>query len=326
MADLLKQYCKDHPEFLENLNSFPENIKQKIVKNLNNNKDKINFCSAIAEIQFGLLFNELGFELEYEREFFNKQTPDWSLSFNNSFAICEVYRLGKSKKDQNRSDFENLLREKIQKLPLCYLIKITFFNEYFDVNAYNIDNIFFVFSDWLYASDKAVGDKVIIQSNFEFEVCKINTKINHVCCSGKAYLIDYKSNKLIQFTHLKELNEVSKKLTKYNTLISDLNLPYFIAVSIDFVSGFNFIDIKEHFLGKEVEFNDYDTTIAKLPQFNHLGKEWSEMGIFYDNPQLSGLIIQDNNRFNLLLNPSKNQVIYNNINKIFLDNLRKIHV
>jgi len=108
-------------------------------------------------------------------------------------------------------------------------------------------------------------------------------------------------------------------------LISTYQLPYFIAISVDFLSGFELEDFKEYFLGKGVEFIDFDTTIAKQKQFSHLGKEWTELGIFYDNIQISGLIILYNNSYNLLLNPIKQQVIYKEKNKELLRSLKNIN-
>jgi len=123
---LLNIYMNYHPEFLNSLEIFSENNKKKLLKKLTNEQNKINFHSTVAEIQFGELFNKLGFQIEYDKEFSNNKTPDWTASFDNSSCICEVYRLGKSEKDQIRSDFENQLIEELQKLPYEYYIRINF--------------------------------------------------------------------------------------------------------------------------------------------------------------------------------------------------------
>lgn len=81
---------------------------------------------------------------------------------------------------------------------------------------------------------------------------------------------------------------------------------------------------KSIFFCKGVEFVDFDTPIANLEQFNHLGKEWTELGIFYDNPQLSGLLILKGNEFKLLLNPMKNQVIYRKENESLLERVKNL--
>lgn len=115
-----------------------------------------------------------------------------------------------------------------------------------------------------------------------------------------------------------------QKKYQNNELISKIEFPYFIAVSIDFTSGFDYEDFEEYFLGKGVEFVDFDTPIANLKQFNHLGKEWTELGIFYDNPQLSGLLILKGDEFKLLLNPMKNQLIYRKGNQSLLEQMKNI--
>lgn len=324
MENLLKLYCSYHPDFLDTLDSFPENIKLKILKNLHNAENKVKFRSLIAEIQFGLKFHNLGFQLYFEKVYFTNQTPDWTISNKDSRAICEIYRLGMSLKDQIRSDFENKLIEKLQKIPFNYFIRITFFEEYFDPDFYDIDLIINDLQAWFKKSEKIVGDKIIIKNNFLFEVRKRNSNINHICCYGNANSIDIKPEKIIQFDHLNRDNEITKKISKYNRLISNTKFPYFIAVSIDFTSGFDYEDFKEYFLGKGVEFVDFDSPIANLEQFSHLGKEWTELGIFYNNPQLSGLLILERNEFKLLLNPMKNQVIYKKENESLLEKIKKI--
>ena len=83
-----------------------------------------------------------------------------------------------------------------------------------------------------------------------------------------------------------------------------------MCVSIDFTSGFRHQDFVEYFLGKRVESVDYGSPdISNLEQFRHLGKQWTELGEYYKNSQLSGIIILDNHEFRLLLNRQSNQVI-----------------
>ncbi len=322
MENLLEIYCNYHPDFYDTLKPFQENIKQKILENLQNAENKAKFRSIIAEIQFGLKFYELGFHLDYEKKYFNKQTPDWTISIENTSAICEVYRLGKSLKDQERSDFENDLIEQIERLPFNYFVRIKFLREYFETINYDVDTIINGLKSWFSKSERSIGDKIVLNENFSFEVTKNNSRVNHICCTGNTNSIDIKPDKLIQFKHLKRDNEITKKLSKYKSLISKMKLPYFIAVSIDFTSGFDYEDFKEYFLGKGIEFIDFDSPIAKSKQFNHLGKEWTELGSFHDNLQLSGLIILYNNRFRLLLNPLKNQGIYKNENLLILEKLK----
>ena len=87
-------------------------------------------------------------------------------------------------------------------------------------------------------------------------------------------------------------------------------MPYFICIYIDFVSGFDHKDIRERFLGHGVEFIDFGTPIASYDQFRHMGQTWTELGEFYTNLQLSGIVTFFNEQFKLLMNPNKGQVIY----------------
>lgn len=324
MENLLKTYCGYHPDFIDTLTLFPENIKQKFLGYLQNTESKDKFRSIIAEIQFGLQFHNLGFQLDFEKIYFNNQTPDWTISNMDSNAICEVYRLGMSAKDQIRSDFEIKLLEKLQALPFNYFVRITFLEEYFDSACHDMNLIIGYIQSWLKKSERNIGDRIRIENNFLFEITKIDSKLNHLCCIGNANSIDIKPGKIIQYEHLKRDNEISRKISKYNELISKIESPYFIAVSIDFTSGFDYEDFEEYFLGKGVEFVDFDTPIANLEQFNHLGKEWTELGIFYNNPQLSGLLILKGNEFKLLLNPMKNQVIYRKENESLLEQVKNL--
>ena len=111
MKNLLELYNSYHPEFLESLNHFSKSLKEQIIKKLKNENNKIQFQSTLTEIQFGLLFQKNGFGIEYEKRYANRQEPDWVISFQNSIAIFEVYRLGTSEKDKQRNDFQNELRE-----------------------------------------------------------------------------------------------------------------------------------------------------------------------------------------------------------------------
>lgn len=68
MKNLLKTYCGYHPDFIDTLNLFPEDIKQKFLGYLQNTESKDKFRSIIAEIQFGLQFHNLGFQLDFEKK------------------------------------------------------------------------------------------------------------------------------------------------------------------------------------------------------------------------------------------------------------------
>ena len=67
MEGLLETYCNYHPEFYSTLEPFTRDIKEHIINNLENAKNESQFRSTIAELQFGLKFQNLGFILDYEK-------------------------------------------------------------------------------------------------------------------------------------------------------------------------------------------------------------------------------------------------------------------
>ncbi|WP_276371461.1 hypothetical protein [Chryseolinea sp. H1M3-3] len=302
---------------------FSEDNRRKIIRRLKNEKDRNNFLSTIGEIRFGKLFNELGFQIEYDKLFPNNQKPDWEIRIRGSSAICDVYRLGKSEKDQFRSDFENRLIEKIEGIQQRYFLKIYFVDAHFDTTFYNVDLITNEVRDWLTSSQKEVGERISIQNNFEFEVIKSQTETENVCCLGNVSPIEIKSQKVKQSGNLKP-NEITKKLHKYDSIISEYKVPFFICVYIDFASGFKHRDLQDNFLGRGVKFVDFGTPMASMEQFRHLGQAWSELGEFYNNLQLSGIITFFNEQFKLLLNPNRQQIIYEQRNEEMLLKLKII--
>jgi hypothetical protein len=306
---LLDQYKSYHPEFIESLAEFSQLDRKKILSILQSESNKNNFLSTVCEIKFGKFFIELGFQTEYNVAFPNNQRPDWILKADNMMAICDVYRLGQSEKDQARSDFEYKLMELLEGIQLSYFLRISFKQQYFNTGMYDPESIGNQVSQWLMSSPKNIGEKIFIEGNFEFEVVESNTGIDHVCCAGNASSIDIKPHKLKQSENLRP-NEITKKLTKYNSLISEYNIPFFLCVYIDFVSGFGHREFREYFLGRGVHFADFGKPIANHPQFRHLGEEWTEFGAFYDNLQLSGVITYYNGEFRILLNPQKAQILY----------------
>ena len=320
---LLEIYNNYHNDFETRLDSFSGINAKRFKKKLKQETRRDNFLSIVSEIRFGELFNSLGIEFEYDQKFSNNQTPDYTLTLNDSKAICDVYRLGKSRIDQIRSDFENSLIEGIEKISSSYCLKIDFIQEYFDEGFYDSELIITEIEKWLSLSPLNPGDKIIILDNFEFEILYANTSTNHVTCSGNASSMDIKPNKLKQLGDSKP-NEITKKLTKYNDIINEYSLPYFLCVDIDFVSGFDHEDFVEHFRGSGVTFVDYGTSYGEMEQFKHLGTRWTELGEFYKLPQLSGIITCYNQVFRLLLNPQNFQRIYHQINCELLARLNRI--
>lgn len=319
---LFDEYIKYHPNLSYTLDLFNNQDKMRIYKRLQNEKDRNNFISTISEIRFGEFFRSLDFQVDYDKLFETKQRPDWTITLKNSMAICDVYRLGKSQIDQIRNDFENSLFQRIETIEGNCCIKIGFLNEYFEPKNYDIDQIFSGFQCWFNASEREKGEIITLFENFEFEIFQSHTKRKHLTCVGNANSINIKPFKLKQHPDLCP-NELTKKLYKYKNLIECLNTPYFICVDIDFESGFEHEDFEEYFRGSQVEFIDYGSLLGNLEQFRHLGKQWTELGVFYSNLQLSGIITLYNGKFKPLLNPSRKQTIYQSINKELLDKFEK---
>lgn len=162
----------------------------------------------------------------------------------------------------------------------------------------------------VYRLGRSVNDQIISDSQ---------SKHKYLSCY---HPINYKPEKIIQFDYLEKDNNITCKLSKYNDVIAKTNYPYFIAIALDFASGFEFDHFIEYFLGKRDGFDcEEDSEYETLIEDTEYGTEWTELGIFYKNLQLSGLIILDKNKFHLLLNPLKKQIIYKDANKKILKNL-----
>lgn len=320
---LLETYINYNRDFIESLNSFSEISRNRLLKKLKKETNKTNFKSILSEIKFGKLFNTLDIECEYDRKFSNSQTPDWVLSLNSSKLICDVYRLGQSKIDNIRSDFEYQLIKSLEKIAINYALKISFVEEYFNEDLYDLNDIVSSVEKWLLSKKRELSEKITINDNFVFEILSSKTKYKHLIIAGNTSSIDYKPGKLVQLAH-ENPNEITKKSTKYNHLIQQYNLSYFICIDIDFVSGFDHDDFEDYFLGNRTEFIDYGTELGNLEQFKHLGKEWTTLGKFYENQQLSGIITCYNQSFKLLLNPLKQQIIHQNSNTTILKKLKEI--
>lgn len=320
---LLELYKEYHPDLVERLSKFSEINKRRLIKKLEIEKDKRNFLSTISEIKFGELFKILNIESEYDKKI-NLKTPDWTLSCSKSEIICDVYRLGQSKSDQIRSDFENSLIEHIQKINANYIIRISFIEEYFESEIYNIEFIVTMLKEWILQSLPKIGDKILISKNFYFTVLSNCSNHQFVSCCGNANSIEYKIGKIEQEENSYP-NEITKKLTKYNEIIQSFNLSYFLCIDIDFGSGFTHDEFKEYFRGKSAELIDYEE-VKDIPEFKELGlgKEWTILGEFYNNPHLSGIITCLNNKFKVLLNPLKTQIIYDEKYREILEKLENI--
>ncbi len=295
---LFDLYDSLHPQFLFSLDVFDEPTRKKILKKLKRETSRSNFLAVIAEATFGELFVNLGFEVVYDKKFPNNQIPDWLLEVSGSTVIAEVYRLGKSAKDQIRDDFEYQIIENLRLLDRDYVIRLKYLNEYFDIGLYDIDVIVREIDIWL-SEPRSIGEGLLSQGNFQFEVVKNKTRLGGLFCNASGH-VDIKLNKIVQTAQL-DPNEITKKLNKYDSIISVYDYPYILCVSIDFGSGLGHEDFVEY-------FNGYDR----------------QAGDFSNNPQLSAIITFSKGVFSLLVNPNTEQAIYKEKHRPILDRLLKL--
>jgi len=155
-----------------------------------------------------------------------------------------------------------------------------------------------------------------------FKVVAVRNNVQFLSCINSG-TIDYKIGKVKQF-EIHKPNEITKKIQKYKSIIEQYKLPFFICVEIDFFSGFSHDEFTEYFLGSDVEFWDFDPENIITTDIGILGSQWTNLGEFYQNIQISGIITCLNNEFKVLLNPIKQQIIYENKYNDFLSKLYEI--
>jgi hypothetical protein len=137
---LLTLFCSYNPAFMDRLNSFSKLNQERLQKKLKSAENRAALRSTISEIRFGEFFQKLNFEIIYD-EIIDKKTPDWILNNSTFPLICEVYRLGQSNKNQKRSDFENSLKQKLEKISSNLVLKVTIDDGYNNYDELEIDVI-----------------------------------------------------------------------------------------------------------------------------------------------------------------------------------------
>lgn len=304
---------------MERLNSFSTLNQERLLRKLKSAENKAAFRSTISEIRFGEFFQKLNFEIEYDKKF-NNQTPDWTLNYSSFPIICDVYRLGKSSKDQKRSDFENSLKEQLEEIPANLVITIEIDDSYSNYEEVQIDLIKEQVKQWL-ESKPNLNEKLNFDYEITFKVIAISNKIEFLSCISSG-IIDYKIGKIRQIENHRP-NEITKKMSKYNDIITSRKLPFFICVYIDFESGFHHKEFEEYFLGSGTSYIDFDPNKPISTEMGILGSEWTKLGEFYKNLQISGIITCSNNNFKVLLNPICKQLIYEDQYKEYVKELSK---
>lgn len=212
--NLLTLFCAYHPDFMEKLSSFSEINRDRLLKKLKSADNKTTFRSTISEIRFGEFFKKLDFEIEYDKRIDNK-TPDWTLNNTTLPIICEVYRLGKSSKDQKRSDFENSLKEKLAKIPSNLLIKITIDDEYDNFDKLQIDLLKSKVELWI-EKQPIINEELNLDYEIKFKVMAVSNSNQFLSCINSG-IIDYKPGKVKQIEN-EYPNEVTKKRCRSITI------------------------------------------------------------------------------------------------------------
>lgn len=316
MNDIFNMFLKYNPDFITKLDLFPKELKESLLRKLKNATNETDFHSLIAEINFGLFFNELGFSLQYEKIHFNKKTPDWTISIDEKNAICEVYRLGQSKIDQKITDFENKLKRGFETINLGFHIKFSFKHDCTNATDFEIENYISELRNWL-CKNRRVGNIITIEDKITFEIRGINNnnKVTYITSQS----IDYKIHRLVQKEYLNYKNDITKKMTKYSENILQSRVPYFVCIENDCKNGFDFEEFVCTFLGSNcVEIDDDILSNCE----NEI--EYSNFGCLYDNITVSGIIIKIGNDYRKIINPLKKQLIYNTDNFPILERINKI--
>lgn len=285
-----------------------DNIKSKFQRRLKAQNDFQNFKALESELKFGIILNRICSAIFYDQKI-NSLTPDWTIELNSLKSIFEVYRLGKSNKDSQIDILYNLVDDKISKLPYDCFVQILIDDSSVDKDINYIESIMSEMSEWLVSNHKTLHSSKVFGNLLKLTIIKINTGKSHTLCTHGLRIIDQKPHKLIQQENLRD-NEITKKLNKYDNIIYQYDLPYFLCVDIDFASGFHYDDFVEYFHHSSTEFIDYDSERDFIPGY---GRYWSELGDFYNSgtrTSLSGILIIENNELRVLMNPNRNQRIY----------------
>lgn len=290
------------------LEKLPDDIKAKFQRRLKVEKDFQNFKALESELKFGIILNKISDGIFYDQKI-NSLTPDWTVELNSLKSIFEVYRLGKSNKDSQIDILYYLVDDKISKLQYDCLVQILIDDSCVDKAPNYIESIMSEMSEWIVSNHKTLHSSKVFGNLLTLTVIKVNTGKSHTLCTHGPRIIDQKPHKLVQQENLRD-NEITKKLNKYDNIIYQYDLPYFLCVDIDFASGFHYDDFVEYFHHSSTEFIDYDSERDFIPGY---GRYWSALGEFYNSGTrtcLSGILIIENNVLRVLMNPNRNQRIY----------------
>lgn len=306
----------------ECISKLPSEVQSKFYRMLEAEKDKQNINAIVSELKFGTLLAQGEAIIAHEKKM-DSLTPDWTLSINQNISIFEVYRLGKSNKDNKIDEIYDLIGAKIETLSYSIYVEISVHDSCLTKSIEEIQSPMSDVYKWLENNRNNLYATQNFEKLFELTIVKVHTSKSHILCIYGPRIIDQKPHKLKQTEKLKD-NEITKKLKKYANIISEYKVPYFLCVDIDFASGFHYSDFEEYFFYQSAEFLDYDSHHLHLPE---VGKKWSILGEFYNaeiRKNLSGLLIIDDNIIKTLINPCKEQRIHSKRYKDLIIQIRAL--
>lgn len=91
-GSIADEFFETRQELLDDIKSFENRSGVNLWNALNSEKDPVNFFSRLSEVRFGLFFETVCSNLQYNCQIENK-TPDWLLTMNDQQILCEVLRL-----------------------------------------------------------------------------------------------------------------------------------------------------------------------------------------------------------------------------------------
>lgn len=302
-------FGKDPDFLIEKLKPINDNLSRRIIKSFNKERDKNNFISTLAELKFVHQFNEIGFNIEYEKKYKLKsgeKTPDLTLELNGKNFIGEVYRLGSSEKDDKITQFIDKVGDVLSGIESDYLLLMEFKNKSYDFIDFDFNHFEDSIEIWI-RNKPRLNDVLNYNSGIDFVVLHKGNWVTTQLISDPI-IMNIKSEKLTQKEYLSD-NEITKKILKYKEIIKQREVPYFLCIETDFNSGFHFSEFSERFHHFETDVVDFEKN-KEIWLMMGKGKCWSVLGDFYKYPFLSGILILLNNEYKLLLSPLKSQVIY----------------
>jgi hypothetical protein len=301
------KFGETHNYILNQLSKLDKRLVEALIKRFNATNDINNLNSLISELEFIVFFKNIGLISEYDKPYKiekRKLKPDLTVCYFDKIFIAEVYRLGSSLIDDKKLAFITNLILYIEGIESDKILRVEYLRDCF-CEEFNFDYIKEKLTTWI-NSNPIIGEKYQIENYISFEILSTYNG-NSTLIAPDPFFLTIKNEKIEQIQDLSD-NEITKKIVKYEALIAELNVPYFLLIDVDFISGFSFENFKERFLSKVTEVFRYEEHKEYFQKIG-CGSKWSTLGDFYKYQHLSGLIVRFNNQYKILLSPIKKQII-----------------